>query len=69
MHEFRSVYRDLISILNEQKDLISFIFTDPQDDNKHLESYCKNSDGSPDINIENDTSKNRILFLLQEIYQ
>lgn len=69
LHEFRSIFRDLTSILNQHKDLISFIFTSPSHDNNNLERYCQNLEGNEDQNMENHTPKNRILFLLQDYYQ
>ena len=32
LHEFRSIFRDIINLMSQRKELISYIFTGPEED-------------------------------------
>ena len=38
LHEFRSVFRDIINLMSQRKELISYIFTSPEDDHEDPQS-------------------------------
>ena len=37
LHEFRSVFRDIINLMSQRKELISYIFMGPEDDPGHIQ--------------------------------
>jgi hypothetical protein len=38
LHEFRSIFRDIINLMSQRKELISYIFTGPDDDSQHMQA-------------------------------